>query len=156
MARSLSFSFSPTAKTKADTAVAFILKGRKLTPGAETLDKDSGGLVTTYLKRQTAFTAKKGQTLTLPATAKQSATRLILCGLDALADMTARDAENAGGKLFTALQETESENVTIALDTLDADLSASFAMGILLASYSFEKYRSKKSENHLKKILENG
>lgn len=156
----LSFSFAPTAKTSkkdnADTAVIFTTKGGKLTASAQAMDKDTGGLISTYLKRQTAFTGKNGQTLTLPATAKQSLTRIILCGLDDPEKLSPQDAETAGRKLFAALNEAKAKKISLDIDTLDADIGAHIAMGILLASYSFEKYLSKKSGSTLGNVTISG
>jgi leucyl aminopeptidase len=151
MAPTLSISFSLSApKGKADTAIAFAASGNKLTASAEKLDKESGGLISTYLKRQKAFTAKKGQTLTIPATAKQGLTRIILCGLEKIDNLTPQDIESVGKKLYAALQVAEAKTITVYID--NAGLAADMAYGLMLASYSFEKYRSKKTENLPAKI----
>lgn len=154
MSRFPSVTFATSVKGKADTAVVFVNAGKKLTPSAEKLDKESGGLIATYLKRQTGFTGKKGQTLIVAATAKQSFTRIILCGLEEEEKLTAQDGETIGRKLYVALASCEAGNISVHLDSTGAaaDIVADIAMGSLLASYSFEKYRSKKTENAPTKI----
>jgi leucyl aminopeptidase len=150
MSRALSISFATTAKAKADTAVVFVRSGKKLTPSAEKMDKESGGLIATYLKRQTGFTGKKGQTLAVAATAKQSVTRVILCGIEDEEKLSAQDSEGIGKKLYATLAGSEAGNILVHLDT--AGQAADIALGLMLASYSFEKYKSKKTENAPSKI----
>lgn len=151
MALAPSISFSTTLPAKTDTAVVFVLKDKKLTPAAAAMDKESGGLIASYLKRQSAFTGKKGQTLVVPAADRQSLTRIVLCGLESDKAVTTRDAESAGQKLYAALQGVEAKQVAVYVD--NADLAADMGMGLLLASYNFDQYRSKKSETHLRKVI---
>ena len=151
MTTTLSLSFSAKPKAKCDTAIVFVTKGNVLTASAATLDKESGGLIAAYLKRQKAFTGKQGQSLSLAAAPKQAFARIILIGLGDLAALNSLDAEAIGGKIFAALSAAGAEQANILVDegktgkTLDAAaLAAHLGLGLQLAAYRFDQYRSKK------------
>jgi leucyl aminopeptidase len=146
-----SINFSTKPKAKYDTTIAFVTKGNTLTASAAALDKESGGLISAYLKRQKAFTGKQGQTLSLAAAPKQAFARIILVGLGDLTALNSLDAESVGSKIFAALSAAGAEQANILVDegksgkTLDAaTLSAHLGLGALLSSYKFDQYRSKK------------
>ncbi len=155
MTAPLSIQFSAQPKAKYDSVVVFATQGNTLTPAAAAIDKESGGLIVAYLKRQKTFTGKKGQTLTLGASPKQDFARIIVAGLGDLAELNVLDAETVGSKLYAALIAAGAESANILTDagkplkknaaTLDeATLAAHIAFGISLATYRFDQYRSKK------------
>lgn len=159
----VSFVFSPSAKGKADTVVAFVAKDNKLTASAEGLDKESGGQIAAYLKRQSGFIGKSGQTLVLAAAVKSKYARYILVGLGDGAKDTSYDYEVLGGKIYTALQANSVEQAVIKIDADKAAknfdpviFAAHLANGIHLKCYRFDQYRSKKKDEKpqvsLKKI----
>ena len=63
-------------------------------------------------------------------------------------------ARSAGGKLFKLLKTEGLESVQL-LNFCDPELMSAFVEGILLASYSFTKYFTKKEEYALKQIFVN-
>ncbi len=150
---SLAISFSAKSKAKFDTTLVFVTKGNVLTPSADALDKESGGLIAAYLKRQKAFTGKPGQSLSLAAQPKQDFARIVLIGLGENSELTPVLAETIGGKIFAALNAAGAENVNILLDepkgakTIDAaTLGGHLMLGATLAAYVFDQYRSKKKD----------
>jgi leucyl aminopeptidase len=154
MTTPLSIQFSAQPKAKFDSVVVFATQGNVLTPAAAAIDKESGGLVTAYLKRQKIFTGKKGQSLTLGAAPKQDFARIIVMGLGEIAEFNVLDAESLGGKLHAALIAAGAESANILIDAgkpakkgaaiLDeATLAAHIAFGASLATYKFDTYRSK-------------
>jgi leucyl aminopeptidase len=163
MTTPLSITFSGSRKAKADTAVVFVGKDNHLTPSAADLDKESDGQISAFLKRQKVFTGKRGQTLTLAAANGSSLTRYILVGTESETALTPVEAETIGGKIYAALQCCGAEQAAIHVDddktrkSIDSGaLAAHIAMGLLLRSYKFDMYRSKKADDtngdSLKKI----
>lgn len=153
MSKIPAIAFTTAPKAKADTAVAFIAKGLKLTPSAEKLDKASGGQISAFLKRQKTFKATQGQTMTIPAPVKGTLTRIILVGLDDPAKLDARGCEVIGGKIHAALTASGAETIIIhadhdkALKAIDAAaMAANLALGVVLKCYKFDQYRSKKKD----------
>ena len=157
MTAPLSIQFSAQPKAKYDTTIVFAVDGNTLTPAAAAVDKESGGLITAYLKRQRAFTGKKGQTLTLGAAPKQDFARMIVVGLGDVAELNVLGAETIGAKIHAALTAAGAETANILVDTgksakkgaatLDeATLAAHIAFGATLANYRFDQYRSKKKK----------
>ncbi len=163
MTTPISVIFSGTRKAKADTAVVFVTKNNHLSPSAADLDKESGGQISSFLKRQKIFTGKRGQTMVLPAASDSALARYVLLGLESETDLSPVEAETVGGKLYAALQSCGAEQVAIHVDddkarkSIDSGtLAAHLAMGLLLRSYKFDMYRSKKADDtngdSLKKI----
>ncbi len=146
---SITFSPKPPAKIKVDTVVVPVAKGNKLSPAAKTLDAQTGGLISAYLKRQKTFSGKAGQTLSLAALPQQDFARIILLGTNEPEIHKDRDAETIGGKLFTALQHAGAENVLFHADGFAAD---ALAMGLKLKTYAFTQYRSKKKDDDTPKL----
>lgn len=160
MTTPLSISFSAKPKPKFDTAVIFVAKGNVLPPSAAELDKDSGGLVSSYLKRQKSFTGAKGQMLSLAAAPKQAFARILLAGLGDAETLNVLDAESLGGKIHASLSAAGAEQANILVDegksgkTLDgAALAAHIGLGVRLAAYQFDQYRSKKKSTEPKAEL---
>ena len=150
----LAISFSAKSKAKFDTTVVFAAKGNLLTPAAAALDKEAGGLIAAYLKRQKAFTGKAGQSLTLAAQPNQDFARIVVIGLGDAAELDAVGAETIGEKIFAALKAAGAENANLLIDapkglkTLDeAALGSYLALGASLGAYVFDQYRSKKKES---------
>ena len=95
------------------------------------------------------FTGKKGQTLTVlaPGAGLQ---RVVLIGLGKDADHTLHGMEEAGGLAGAAL--AKDSLAVIGLDGMPADHAARAALGAVLRSYRFDRYRTKEAENGKPKL----
>lgn len=157
----ISFARSPSAtkSTRADTAAAFVFRKTKLSAGAEALDKLCGGALRDYLKTQDKFTGAAGQSvkITLPKGAAYK--RVLLLGLDDPAKISSATAEVAGGRLHASLSAIDAHKVDIFMAGTESDevtatsAAAHIGAGLMLRSYRFDHYKSKKPENggsHLK------
>jgi leucyl aminopeptidase len=89
------------------------------------------------------FTGAKGQTLDLIAPAGEAAARLVLVGGGKAADFDALGAEHAAASAYGAVKASGLEVLRIQLPNGDAELAARAALGVRLASYRFDKYRTK-------------
>ena len=139
-------SFAGPAMPRSGAIVAWVAKGKRLSPTAERLDGQTGGAV----KRAIAasrFKGARGQTLSLIAPAGIKASRIVLVGLGDAAEMDAVSAQNIGGALVAQLSATAT--AAVAADPVrgakvtEAEFAANLAYGALLRSYRFDKYRTK-------------
>jgi len=73
-------SFLNKETSKSDTSVICVLAGNNLLRSAKDFDKMHNGVIAKYLKKQTAFTGKNGQTLTM-SIGESDMRRIVLLGL---------------------------------------------------------------------------
>jgi leucyl aminopeptidase len=92
--------------------------------------------------RASRFTGAKGQTLDLLAPEGGPA-RLVLVGAGQPAGFDAVGAEQAAATAYNAVKASGLEVLRIELPTDGAELAAHAALGLRLASYRFDKYRTR-------------
>jgi leucyl aminopeptidase len=89
------------------------------------------------------FTGAKGQTLDILAPQGVDAVRLVLVGAGKRDGFDATGAEHAAASAYAALKMSGLEVLRIETPNGDADLAARAALGVRLACYRFDKYRTK-------------
>ncbi|RAK52924.1 leucyl aminopeptidase [Phenylobacterium deserti] len=94
-------------------------------------------------KAASRFTGAKGQTLELLAPEGEAAERIVLVGAGKAESFDALAAEHAASSAYSALKLSGLEAIRVELPTDDVDLAARAALGLRLASYRFDKYRTK-------------
>ena len=99
------------------------------------------------------FTGAKGQTLDLIAPAGEAAARLVLVGGGKAAEFDALGAEHAAASAYGAVKTSGLEVLRVQLPNGDAELAARAALGVRLASYRFDKYRTKEPAEKKPSIL---
>ena len=146
----LKIQFSSTPKA-ADTVVVGILPGNKLSPAAEKLEKT---LIAAALKRQTSFTGKAGQVMTVTPPEKSKYDRIVLYGVGEPAKMNAVEAENTGGKIAAALAAIGCGKAVLFVDSnksfkgiSEAEIAAHMGAGAQFRTYTFDKYKQKAKDD---------
>ncbi len=149
----LKIGFQKTLPSGIDTLIAAVYAGNRLTPSAEKLDLSWGGIIRHQLKSQKKFTGKAGQMMTVTAPKNSKIARLVLIGLDAPAALDAQACEMAGGRVYAAISASGFSRAALFADDEKArgklstpEMAAHLAMGALLRSYRFEKYKSRRKE----------
>ncbi|WP_297695830.1 leucyl aminopeptidase [Phenylobacterium sp.] len=89
------------------------------------------------------FTGAKGQTLDVLAPEGTEAQRLVLVGAGKAEAFDAIGAEHAAAAAFHAVKASGLEALRAELPSADPQLAARAALGVRLASYRFDKYRTK-------------
>jgi leucyl aminopeptidase len=89
------------------------------------------------------FTGAKGQTLDLIAPAGIEAERLVLVGAGKREGFDALGAEHAAANAYHALKSSGLEGLRLELPAGDAATAARAGLGLRLAAYRFDKYRTK-------------
>jgi leucyl aminopeptidase len=140
-------SFAPKTAPADGTIVVFAEDGGKLTPLAHEIDAKTRGLVS-RAAGLTGFKGKKEQTVDILAPQNVKFARIVVVGLDKSGGYSAEDWLNLGGTVRGFLSGKEAPSAHIFLETASGELApadiASFALGALLRSYTFKKYKTKK------------
>jgi len=89
------------------------------------------------------FTGAKGQTLDLLAPTGVEAARLVLVGAGKAESLDAIGVEHAAANAYHAVKASGLTTLRIELPEGSADLASHAALGVRLASYRFDKYRTK-------------
>jgi leucyl aminopeptidase len=89
----------------------------------------------------TRFTGGKGQTLDILGS--DAGARIVLIGVGKAGEFDATAAENAAASAYGHVKACGLSSLRLVLPVEDADLAAHAALGARLASYRFDKYRTK-------------
>jgi leucyl aminopeptidase len=142
--------FASKPKASADTAVIFVYEKAALSTSAKALDKKAGGLISQALDGNRNFTGASGQIAVISLPKAAGYRRAILAGMGDIKTLDLQAIETNGGKLFPVLKGSGAVNVSIYFDLPKgpgiklSDAAATYALGLKLRSYAFEKYKTKK------------
>jgi leucyl aminopeptidase len=144
----LDIAFAKPALPKSGALVLLIHEGE--TPSAlwAQLDETTGGAIARALE-VAEFKGGKGKSCTILAPGA-NLTRVLAVGLGKPADMTQRNLEEAGGAIIIALARETA--VTVASSALSAQQAAEVALGAVLRSYRFDRYRTKEKPEDKPKL----
>ncbi len=125
-----------------------LLEGQGLTGLGSQLDESCGGALTRAIAAA-EFKGKKGQTCMVLAPGA-GLTRVVLVGVGKPEDHTLRSMEEAGGTAAAAL--AREARAALAIDGMPADHAAHAALGAMLRSYRFDRYRTKEAADAKPKL----
>ncbi|MEM7397748.1 MAG: leucyl aminopeptidase [Pseudomonadota bacterium] len=150
LTNSTTLSFASLSAAAADgTAVVFAEEGNRFSSAAQTLDKKTKGVLRDAAKIA-GFKGKKGASVDVLAPQGVKFTRILLVGLGKPKDFANDDWINLGGAVRGKLTGREGDTAHIYLeaarDEISPENAADFALGAQLRNYSFDKYKSKKSD----------
>ncbi len=89
------------------------------------------------------FTGATGQTVDVLVPAGTEATRLVLVGAGKRPAFDALAAEHAAASAYNAVKSSGLEILRVEMADVEADLAARAALGVRLACYRFDKYRTR-------------
>ena len=144
----MKISFSAPSLPRSGPVVVGVLSGGKLLATAERLDKAADGALSRAMDAS-RFKGESGQSLTVMAPAGVGASRVVLMGLGEAERFDDLAAQAYGGRAYKAVAGTGDKSAVIAIDPVSgakiktSGVSANAAYGALLASYRFDKYRTK-------------
>ncbi|HZD25390.1 MAG TPA: M17 family peptidase N-terminal domain-containing protein, partial [Alphaproteobacteria bacterium] len=133
---------------KSGAAVVGVLKGGKLLPGAQALDKATGGALARAVKAG-RFDGARGQWLELLAPSGVELDRILLAGLGEAKALDDLAFEAVGGEAVQRLARTGAKTATLVADAIAGcplaveEAAAHMGLGALLGSYRFGKYRTR-------------
>lgn len=143
----VSFEFSPSAPTGKNFHVAFVDDVDNLDGMLQLLDQKSAGQLSKLIQLN-KFEPEKGNTLHLQMVGDIES--LLLVGSQDKDGLSAPELQDLGGKIASSLDSTK-DNLDLAihvenLETVEILPSAHIAYGYHLRHYSFDRYKTKKSE----------
>lgn len=148
----MNISFSAIAMNRQGALVVGAFEGGVLSSTAREADKTCKGALTRAI-RSGRFEGKSGQMLELLSPVGLRASRLLVVGLGKPGEVTALTAEKAGAQIFDRLSMSGEKQAAVAVDEpakskLKAEeFAAQMAAGAHLASYRFDRYRTRQKEN---------
>jgi leucyl aminopeptidase len=135
------FSGLATEAGASEALVVLAFEGCALSPAASALNARAGDLLTRAMGAS-RFAGKMGQTLDLIAPHGLTAGRVLLVGAGPAGELDARAVELAAAHAYQALKTSGASGMVLRLDGLAPDIAAHAALGLQLASYRFDRYRT--------------
>ncbi len=125
-----------------------VLKGGKLGPLGESIDKKSGGALKRAIKAAGRFAGDKGETIEVMAPAGTKLSRIVLIGVGKPEDFDQKAAEAMGGTFARRIGGTGEVRAALAIDAKATKveafkLAARAGYGARLGTYRFDAYRTK-------------
>ena len=142
--------FTETALPTQGALAVGVLNGRVLTASAEKIDKKTGGALRRAMKSG-RFKGAEGQAFELIAPGGTRLDRVIVYGLGKAAQLKDLKFEALGGRMVKRFNGAGVANAAIAVDPIrgsklkTSEMAARVAMGARLASYRFDRYRTKEA-----------
>ncbi|HEX4180152.1 MAG TPA: leucyl aminopeptidase [Caulobacteraceae bacterium] len=130
----------PSGAAGAFAAAAF--QNGPLSEAATALDRAAGGTLSRAMA-SAGFTGAKGRNLELVAPSGLDFARVLLIGAGASADFDPAACELASAEAYHALKNCGAETLTLGLRGLSAEHAAHAALGVRLAAYRFDRYRTR-------------
>lgn len=116
-------------------------------------EKTTSNIANTFAIDQDNFKGKFGETYLLPTYGEEPHRKVLVLGLGKKSELTPNKMREASAKAIKKAMSIEAKTVAFALDGIEFDYSEQVAMGILIADYAFDKYKSEKKDNHVKEIF---
>jgi leucyl aminopeptidase len=135
----------PGARPPSGTSAAFaalVYDDVILSPAAEALDQASGGILSRAVSAA-GFTGAKGRSLDVVAPAGLSFARVLLVGAGPRADFDAAAGELAAAEAYQALKTSGAATLILGLRAMPAEQAARAGLGVRLAAYRFDRYRTR-------------
>jgi leucyl aminopeptidase len=136
----IEFISAPSPKDVTGVLATVTFEGELSGPASD-LDAATGGAVA-RAQQHGRFKGGKGQTLDLVAPAGVAAARVILVGAGAKAGFDQTGIETAAASAFNAAKMSGADTLTLMLPEPSAEAAAQAALGVRLAAYRFDRYRT--------------
>jgi leucyl aminopeptidase len=145
MSMSIEVSFSKSAKVSGGLVVAIGTVAEPISAAARSVDASDQ---LDKAAKVSAFTGKSFSTMDLLAPAAAAVDRIAILGTGEPEKMTAHEWMRAGGKIFTLIRKADKVTVLPGeTEALSPDAAADMALGLLMRAYSFDLYKTKKSDD---------
>jgi leucyl aminopeptidase len=135
------------SEAKADVVAVLAAEGGALGPSAQALEAKTSGAISRAIAAAGRFTGGAGQVLEILAPPGLDAGRLLVIGVGGAEKFDAAGAERFAGYALKRVLTSGAETLAIHADALGglpaAEAAARAALGVGLASYRFDKYRTK-------------
>jgi leucyl aminopeptidase len=141
-------SFAKPALDRAGALCVFVADGGSLSSSAERMDRQTGGALGRAIA-SSRFQGGQAKTLAVVAPAGVKASRILLVGTGKPAELDAVAVQGIGGAISAALADAADATASVVIDEIagaplkSPEIAANLALGALLRSYRFDKYRTR-------------
>ena len=144
----IDIAFAPAQRPDGGSLALLRIENQALTGLAASIDEACGGAIARAM-HAAEFTGKKGATCIVlaPGAGLQ---RVVLVGVGKPEDHTLRTMEEAGGAAAAAL--SRDERAALVVDGMPAEHATHAALGAMLRSYRFDRYRTKEAADAKPKL----
>jgi leucyl aminopeptidase len=137
----IEFSSAEAAAVERGVTAVFVGDAAELEGPAARYDQSAGGSLTRAI-RASRFTGAIGQTLEVLAPQGLSVDRLLLVGTGPATSLDAATMELAAAHAYQAVKTSGAEVLELRLEGLDTSLAVAAGLGLRLAAYRFDRYRT--------------
>ena len=116
-------------------------------------ENTSSELANTYAIGHDGFEGKFGDTYLLQTYGKEPADKVLVIGFGKKEEFNSNRLREAVAKSIKKAMSIKAETVAFSIDGVNFDYSEQLVTGAMIADYSFEKYKSEKSKNHIKELF---
>ena len=115
--------------------------------------KTSSDLANKYAVEEDDFKGKFGETYLLHTYGKEPYRKILILGLGKKEEFNPNKLREAVAKAIKKSMQMFAKKVSFYFEEIDFDYSEQFAMGALIADYSFDKYKSEKKDNKINEVF---
>ena len=106
-----------------------------------------------YAVEEDNFEGKFGETYLLPTYGQEKHRKIVVIGFGKKEEFNPNKLREAVAKAVKKAMAIEAKTVAFKLDGVEFDYSEQFTMGVKIADYKFDKYKSEKKDKGVKEIF---
>lgn len=112
-------------------------------------ENTTSALANTYAIQEDNFEGKLGTTYLLPTYGQEKYRKILVIGFGKKEEFNPNKLREAIAKSIKKAMSIEAKTVAFKLEGVEFDYSEQFTMGIKIADYKFDKYKSEKKEKNI-------
>ncbi len=116
-------------------------------------EKTTNELANKYAIEEDKYEGKFGTTYLLPTYGQEKARKVLVIGFGKKEEFNSNKLREAVAKSIKKVMSIEAKTVAFALNGVEFDYSKEFTMGVMIADYAFDKYKSEKKEKHVETVF---
>lgn len=106
-----------------------------------------------YAVEEDHFEGKFGETYVLPTYGQEKHRKVIVIGFGKKEEFNSNKLREAIAKAIKKAMTIEAKTVAFKLEGVEFDYSEQFTMGVKIADYKFDKYKSEKKDNKVNEVF---
>ena len=110
-------------------------------------------IANTYAIQEDNFEGKLGETYVLPTYGQEKHKKIIVIGFGKKEEFNSNKLREAIAKAVKKAMSIKAKTIAFKLDGVEFDYSEQFTMGVKIASYNFDKYKSEKKDTEIKEVF---
>ena len=116
-------------------------------------ENTTSNMANRYAVEEDKFEGKFGDTYVLPTYGQEKHKKILVIGFGKKEEFNPNKLREAIAKSIKKAMSIEAKSVAFKLDGVEFDYSEQFTMGVKIADYKFDKYKSEKKDKGVKEIF---